>query len=278
MTTIEVHAFTDVGLCRDRNEDAILVGGWLSRTHTGTLTSIRVEVTAPTLCAVADGMGGHAGGHLASNLALNILSTLGGTCSASDEIGAALAYVNDQIRGVGADPELHGLGTTIAGLSITATAIIAFNVGDSRIYSIDGGFLEQISVDDSVHDQYGRTSNLITQSLGQPTPVDPHIIELPLKAGSYLICSDGVSAVMPAAGLRAAVLNADLAVCAAAVIESTRENGATDNFSFLLVEVADVPELAAPAEEVAAVQESVDRSVENLDSRSPVLEEFDVQH
>ena len=237
VTTVNVYAFTDVGLRRARNEDAVSVGGWLCQTHTGVLTTLRMPVTAPLVCAVADGMGGHAGGNLASNLALSILSGLTENWSSAADIAEALVYVNVQIRSVGSDPELHGLGTTMAGVCITEEKVLAFNIGDSRIYALDEGFLQQISVDDSVHDAQGRTTNLITQSLGQPTEVKPHIAELPLQNGVFLICSDGVSGVLPAADLRAAVLNADLAVCAHALIEGTRDNGATDNFSFLLVEV-----------------------------------------
>lgn len=241
MTTVSAHAFTDVGLQRARNEDAVLVGGWLCQTHTGVLAAVQLPVVVPIVCAVADGMGGHAGGNLASNLALSTLSGLTEKWSSAADVVQSLIYVNDQIRSVGSDPDLNGLGTTVAGLCVTGEQIIAFNVGDSRVYRIDDGFLEQLSVDDSVHDAQGRTTNLVTQSLGQPDPVVPHIAELPLRNGSYLICSDGVSGVMPAADLRAAVRNSDLAVCARAIVDGARDCGASDNFSFVLLQVSNVP-------------------------------------
>ena len=43
--------------------------------------------------------------------------------------------------------------------------------------------LAQISIDDSVFDTNGRPTNIITQSLGQFPPVQPHVKVLPLQAG-----------------------------------------------------------------------------------------------
>ncbi|MGA5541352.1 PP2C family protein-serine/threonine phosphatase [Mycobacterium sp. NPDC051198] len=260
MTRVEVHAFTDVGLQRTRNEDALLVGGWLCQTHTGVLTAIQTPVDGPVVCAVADGMGGHAGGNLASNLALSVLSGLTDAWVTAADVADALTYVNNQVRSVGVDPELQGLGTTVAGVCVTTDRIIVFNVGDSRIYTIDDGFLQQISIDDSVHDAQGNATHLITASLGQPTPVEPHITELPVRAGSFLICSDGVSGAMSGADLRAAVLNADPVVCAGALIDDTRAGGAVDNFSFLIVRVTDVPAAAVSDERMIEGESSSDQN------------------
>ncbi|WNG81151.1 protein phosphatase 2C domain-containing protein [Mycobacterium sp. ITM-2016-00316] len=254
MTRVQVQAFTDVGLVRARNEDAVLVAGWLSQTHTGVLTAIEVPVVGPVVCAVADGMGGHAGGNLASSMALSILGGLTDAWNTGEDISGAMTYVNDQIRSVGDDPELHGLGTTVAGICITDSRIIAFNLGDSRIYTIDEGFLQQISIDDSVHDAQGNTTNLVTQSLGQQAPIEPHIIELSLRPAAFLICSDGVSGVMSAAELRAAVLNADAGVCADMIIDDTRAGGAADNFSFLLVRVTEVSDERTVAADPATAE------------------------
>ena len=49
MTTVSVHAFTDVGLQRARNEDAVSVGGWLCQTHTGVVTTLQIPVTLPVV-------------------------------------------------------------------------------------------------------------------------------------------------------------------------------------------------------------------------------------
>ena len=153
-------------------------------------------------------------------------------------MSSALENVNEHVRAVGAGNDLGGLGTTVAGLCFLADRLVAFNVGDSRIYSITGGVVAQISVDDSVFDSAGRPTNIITQSLGQPDPVRPHVLALPLLPGTYLMCSDGVSGMMSPDELATAALQDDLDGCAARIIETTRANGAEDNFSFLIVDVA----------------------------------------
>jgi protein phosphatase len=237
MTRFTVRAFTDVGLLRKRNEDAVLVAGWQCQTHDGSLVTMDFAPAPPFVCAVADGMGGHAGGDLASRVALNVIAQLSPGWRSAENVSSALEVANEQVRGVGAGSDLGGLGTTVAGLCFLADELIAFNVGDSRIYSITGGVVEQISIDDSVFDAAGRPTNIITQSLGQPDPVHPHVLGLPLQPGTYLMCSDGVSGMMSADELVAAVAQADLDGCATRIIETTRGNGAEDNFSFLIVDV-----------------------------------------
>ncbi len=239
---INVRAFTDVGLVRKRNEDAILVAGWLSQTREGTLVTMDFAPAVPFVCAVADGMGGHVGGDLASRVALTVISERSLDWRTGEDVAATLLDTNEQVRAVGMDADLQGLGTTIAGLCITDDGIIIFNVGDSPVFAITDGVLSQISIDDSVFDSNGRPTNIITQSLGQFAPVQPHLRVLPRQAGTYLMCSDGVSGVMTPEDLRAAVLQSDLDDLATDIIATTREKGAHDNFSFVIVEIPDLPE------------------------------------
>lgn len=240
MTRIRVLAFTDVGLVRKRNEDCVLVAGWLSQPRDGSLVTMDFALTPPFVCAVADGMGGHAGGNLASRVALTVIADMSPDWRTEQDVASAMNETNDQVRAVGEEAGLQGLGTTIAGLCITADGIIVFNVGDSQVFSITDGVLNQISIDDSVFDSNGRPTNIITQSLGQTPPVAPHVEVLPLRAGAYLMCSDGVSGVMTPESLSAAVLRPALDDCAAEIIVSTRESGAHDNFSFVIVDIADL--------------------------------------
>src|SRR5712692_11433711 len=71
---IEVTAFTHRGLVRDGNEDSITVAGWVSDVAMSGLRRSRHELTEPVLCAVADGMGGHAAGEIASRYAIKRLA------------------------------------------------------------------------------------------------------------------------------------------------------------------------------------------------------------
>lgn len=238
MSVIKVRAFTDVGLVRKRNEDCVLVSGWISQGREGSLVTMDFAPTMPFVCAVADGMGGHVGGDIASRVALTVIADRSPTWRTEEDVTSTLLETNDQVRAVGVDADLQGLGTTIAGLCITGDGVIVFNVGDSQVFSITGGNLNQLSIDDSVFDTNGRPTNIITASLGQVQPVRPHVLTLPLGPGAYLMCSDGVSGVMTPAELEAAVAKPDRE-CIDDIITTTRANGAHDNFSFIIV---DIPE------------------------------------
>jgi PPM family protein phosphatase len=248
---LRVLAFTDVGLRRTRNEDAVLVAGWLCQAHDGALVAMEFAPTAPFVCVVADGMGGHAGGNVASKLALTVLADQSAHWRGVEDVATTVGYASDQVRAAGADTGFEGLGTTIAGLCLTGAGIIAFNVGDSRVYSITGGQPQQLSHDDSVYDVNGHPTNVITQSLGQAGPVQTHVTTLPMQPGTYLMCSDGVSGMLTEAELTAAVTPVNLADCAANLIRGTRSKGAEDNFSFVIV---DIPDLSSPDTEPAEVQ------------------------
>lgn len=240
MTRISVRAFTDVGLRRKRNEDAVLVGGWVCQSHDGALVAMDFDPTFPFVCAVADGMGGHAGGNIASRLALTVLAERSAQWRTVDDITGTVSYANEQVRGVGNQTEFEGLGTTLAGVCLTRDAIIVFNVGDSRVYSITGGRLRQLSHDDAVLDAAGNPTNVITQSLGQQGQVQTHITTLPVVPGTYLMCSDGIHGMLADAELAAAINTPDFTACAATLIRGTRSAGADDNFSFVIVDIPDL--------------------------------------
>jgi PPM family protein phosphatase len=237
-----VRAFTDVGLRRRRNEDAVMVGGWTCQTHDGTVVTMDFAPAPPFVCAVADGMGGHAGGDLASRTALSVLAASYREWRAAEDVFDDLLSVNQQVRAIGDEHDVQGLGTTVAGLCFLADELVVFNVGDSRIYSLtdgdDGAGPQQLSVDDSVFDTNGRPTNVITQSMGQPIPVRPHLLRLPLTPGRFLLCSDGVSGMLTDDELRDVLGGSDVDAWCDAIIATVRANGADDNFSFLIVEVS----------------------------------------
>ncbi|MGV0852652.1 PP2C family protein-serine/threonine phosphatase [Mycolicibacterium phlei] len=235
--TIEVTAFTDTGLVRDHNEDALLVGAWSCQAATGSVVQMRFGDDVPFVAAVADGMGGHAGGELASRLALSVIADIAPGWTTPDDVADGLQQANDQVHQVGQNPELLGMGTTIAGVCVLADRVVVFNVGDSRVYSISDGVLQQLSVDDALLDEEGRPTHRITQALGQRTPVDPHLTLQPRDGTGYFVCSDGVSGMMSDDALRDALTRPDPVGAAETIIDATRKAGAQDNFSFVLISV-----------------------------------------
>jgi serine/threonine protein phosphatase PrpC len=95
-----------------------------------------------------------------------------------------------------------GMGTTLVGAVPTATALITFNVGDSRCYLHSNGKLIQLSQDDVVNEATNlsgrRRSHAITQSIGGYSfhkTVETHIdVGAPLQPDEALLpCSDGLT-------------------------------------------------------------------------------------
>ena len=134
---VHVAAFTHPGLIRPHNEDCIAVGAWLGQGTMEQPMQFTLPVEEPLLCLVADGLGGHAAGEVASRYAAQRLSAEAGTLG-KDESGRSptcLHRINTEMQAeMRSHPHQVGMATTVAGLIIAPTGIIAFNVGDSRIY------------------------------------------------------------------------------------------------------------------------------------------------
>jgi serine/threonine protein phosphatase PrpC len=127
---------------------------------------------------------------------------------------AAITAANDAVRGLTGDDGRRLLsGSTLVGVVLaqanegTTTHWMAFNVGDSRIYSWDGRLLEQLSVDHSAVQELidaGRLTqaaarvhperNVVTRAVGAEELVDADVWLLPVAgAQTFLICSDGLT-------------------------------------------------------------------------------------
>ena len=188
----QISAFTHRGRVRAQNEDTIVVGDWVSPPEMDTPRVFRQPLSAPLVCAIADGMGGHSAGEVASRTAAQAVAGAGELASL-ERVRACLQQIDDALNHMMVeDVALAGMGTTIAGL-VLRDPLIWFNVGDSRLYDCSGGRLAQVSVDDT---PAGPRSGLITQSLGGGLPEAPvpHVGAAPLTLPArFLLCSDGVT-------------------------------------------------------------------------------------
>lgn len=156
---------------------------------------------------VADGMGAHAAGELASQIATERIAMQyfrGSESNRVDSLRRALVDANEAIYQRGqSNPEFHNMGTTASALVIAPEGAIVGHVGDSRVYRLREGVLEQLTFDHSLvweMEAAGNSSqhfpkNVITRSLG-PSPQVEVDIEgpLPVQVGDcYLVCSDGLT-------------------------------------------------------------------------------------
>ncbi len=162
---------------------------------------------------VADGMGAHAAGELASKLAADGVPYLYHKYvehSAPEALERAIRETNAEVNRRGmANPDFHNMGTTASCLVILPQGAILAHIGDSRVYRLRGGQVQQLTFDHSLQWELRASGalpegsdlsaavpkNVITRSLG-PNPtvqVDlegPH----PVAVGDvYMLCSDGLT-------------------------------------------------------------------------------------
>lgn len=208
--------------------------------------------TGPLLVAVADGMGGHVGGEVASRLAIDAAA---GAPAASDieprlRVEAGNAAVVDASRD---NPDLAGMGTTLTlALFDEEGQMRIGHVGDSRLYLLRDGSLQQITVDHTWVTEMQRRGqlsseqaanhprkHLLTRVLGM-TQVEIDETQIPLQGGDrVLVCSDGLTTMLDDEAVAAILIEAETPSDAAwALVEAANAAGGYDNTTVAVVDVA----------------------------------------
>src|SRR6185437_14702724 len=131
-TSIKAAAVSHVGKVRSNNQDSGYAGS--------------------SLFLVADGMGGHAGGDVASAIATTRIKEIDHAYPTAEDAQIALQSALLAANGLLAEtvfehPELTGMGTTVSALIRVDGRIALAHIGDSRIYLLRGGRLEQVTTD-----------------------------------------------------------------------------------------------------------------------------------
>jgi PPM family protein phosphatase len=198
---LSVAARTDVGRIRAGNEDSLYAEADQER----------------GLFIVADGMGGHAAGEIASEMAVQIVARElvelrdPTDAEAASRMSKAIQVANRSIweRTI-AEAEKQGMGTTASALLLGHGRYLIGHVGDSRVYRLRGGRLEQITKDHSyVQEQVDAGfltpdqarvhpySNVITRCIGANEKVEPDVLSGELLPGDvFLIASDGLTGML----------------------------------------------------------------------------------
>jgi serine/threonine protein phosphatase PrpC len=246
--SLRATALTHPGAVRLGNEDTIAVGDWIASEPIAAPEVLEREVTAPLICLVADGMGGHAAGEVASRAVAEHLTRRAAQATDEAAIARLLHEANDELFALMAEhPEWYGMGTTVAGVVLAPSGAVVFNVGDSRVYRIEAGRLVQLSTDDTPGSKLpdGRTaiytSSIITQVLGGYGPdrpgerIVPHVLSEALADGARcLICSDGLTDLLERPQVEQ-LLEDDDQASAAALFEAAMARGGDDNISLILL-------------------------------------------
>jgi protein phosphatase len=241
---------TDVGLVRKNNEDNF---GYDTRTG---------------IYVVCDGMGGQAAGEVASKMAVDTVlgyfrqqekghgsEVLGrGFAEVSERANAlanAVQLANKAIREAAASENgKAGMGCTIVAACIEDNLYSIAHVGDSRIYLVRGGAIQQLTTDHSlVMEQVRRgmitleeadsseMQNVIMRALGSEDSVEPDLADLSFEENdTLLLCCDGLSRfVKDAAMLEVITKSKHLDEACAALIEAAKAAGSDDNITCVLI-------------------------------------------
>jgi len=248
---IRASGVTEAGTVRDHNEDAF------------------VNDVAARLFAVSDGMGGQNAGEVASRVAIDAMTEFinrsaadpdltwphgldAGLSLDGNRLRTAVMLANRSVRrAAAAEPEYEGMGATVVGLMVDDRRLTVAHVGDSRLYLVSDGTIEQLTRDDSwvetLLDQNPALlprdlanhpmRNVLTNVLGAREDVDVHMAERALRGGEImLLCSDGVHGVLTPETLRDLLTrSADVELTARAVIAMAMERGSRDNVTAVVV-------------------------------------------
>jgi serine/threonine protein phosphatase PrpC len=227
------------------------------RTHPGHVRACNEDfsVALPEcgLWAVADGMGGHQHGDHASSLVgerlVAVQSTLGGPdlLEAVHAAHAALGVCHRELRDTTAPGEI--CGCTVALLVIADADFACLWAGDSRLYRLRAGQLEQLTRDHSLVQELiddgqlssdaGRTHpwrNRITRAVGVGERLELDAVHDRILAGDvFLLCTDGLTNELEDAEIER-VLAAELPEDAADhLLTMTLARGARDNVTLVIV-------------------------------------------
>jgi protein phosphatase len=234
-------AASDIGRLREENQDAF------------------VAEPEAGLFLVIDGMGGHRGGAIAARtIAQDLppvvelgLDRLKARDSRSIRRLLRKAIL-DQSRHVKREGDSEsgyvGMGATLVLVLFAGGRIYAANVGDSRIYRLRNGQLEQFSEDHSLvcelidagqitpdeavnHSAQG----VVTQYMGMPEAVEPHVRSAALKPGDrFLLCTDGLTdLVSDEAIAETLAANPEPQAVCRTLVEAANRAGGTDNVTVI---------------------------------------------
>lgn len=199
---VTVAAKTDLGRVRDNNEDKFEFY----------LPEDEGKLAAKGLVfIVCDGMGGHEAGQIASELATKtFIDVYNNHPSLETEfvlrasVAAANRFVLDVARSV---PGRKGMGTTLSALVLVQGQGFIAQVGDSRIYRLREGAIEQLTIDHTWVEDMVRggvltrevaevhpNRHMVTRAIGTESDAEPDIFTFSLRENDiYLLCSDGLT-------------------------------------------------------------------------------------
>jgi protein phosphatase len=234
---------SDKGMVRSENQDRLAI-----------YPEIGVTI-------VADGMGGAVAGDVAAHLAVE---RIGASLAAdarerrtpdvsamAERLVVAIQAANEAVLAAATGrTHLSGMGTTAVALHIRGKRAAVAHVGDSRLYQHRGGRLVQIAEDHTWHNDLVRAGvmhpdqrdtshrrHVLTRAVGTRPTVEVETRVLDVAYGDvFLLCSDGLTNVIPRAELEATLRQRpDPDDAAFSLVKRANALGAPDNVTAVLI-------------------------------------------
>lgn len=203
--------------------------------------------------SVCDGMGGEEFGEIASQIAVDTIRAFDDG-SIGNNVDEVVKASNDKIK---AECNARGcttMGSTMALLTIDQDIAAAWNVGDSRVYLLRGGKLQQLTEDHTmVYQMYlngaltkeevrtHKRGNILYQHLGMQDDLgDPKASQaepVKVKKGDvFLLCSDGLTDMVPDEEIERILGEHDeVRPAAKDLVNAALEAGGKDNVTVIVV-------------------------------------------
>jgi protein phosphatase len=239
---------SDVGQQRANNEDCFRI------------------VQPLNLFVISDGMGGEAHGEIASAMAVE---TVAKTCM-GEETGTVAAtethpewsdktrrlfdaahLANKKIyESAEANPQQQGMGATLTAAWINEEKLSVVHVGDSRVYLLRSGVLQQLTSDHSLvaeqvrrgiltaaEAEHSELQSVLLRALGTQPEVEVDAEEHTLFPGDILLlCTDGLTRMVAEQKITAALQSeSDPGRAAEKLVALANGNGGADNVTVVVV-------------------------------------------
>lgn len=227
---------TDVGIKRASNQDTIKYSDKLK------------------CFIVADGMGGHLAGEIASQLAVktivDYLQTHLESENAEGCLRSAISHANKSIYLKALDNvDYRGMGTTCSMVVLKDKQIHIAHVGDSRIYFINEGGIEQVTTDHSLVESLVESGEItrdearhhpkrhvITRAIGTDPTVEVDYAKFDADTIlKIVICSDGLTEKVEDLEILKTINAHTIDESVNVLVELANDRGGSDNISVVLI-------------------------------------------
>ncbi|HTU92111.1 MAG TPA: protein phosphatase 2C domain-containing protein [Gemmataceae bacterium] len=266
---VELGALSDAGKVRPNNEDHFLVARF-DRNMQALLTNLPADhipeqrgETAYSML-VADGMGGEAAGEVASRNAIRVLVDLvlqtpdwilrlddGWLQRVRQRMEQRFQQVQEALtEQAREDPALSGMGTTMTLACSVGADLLLVHAGDSRAYLFRHDRLHRLNCDHTMAQSLADAGaippqevathpwrHMLTNVLGgrdKPVRVEFHELRL-LDGDQILLCTDGLTDLLPDDAIRKVLRSADTAADACrSLVDRALDAGGKDNVTVVL--------------------------------------------